>query len=978
VAVLAVGSTCLVHVPRESLAVLSWRGGGTPALLSPGFALRIPLLQRVYHYPGGALKAEGSLTASSREGTEVTLPFVVSVTPDPQTLLALHQEGRGGGAQAALLTIVQSQLGRAAAGFGTYDLASGAASERMSAGLRLTLQERFGQGVVVTLSPPAVPAEVRALFAKEALYGRRKETGVRVVLLGIDGADWDVIDPMIARGELPHLARLKKGGAWARLRSSVPTLSPLLWTTVATGKTPDQHGINDFLVVDPRNGDRLPINSTFRKTKALWNILSDAGLKSDIIAWWATWPAEEIKGHLVSDRVAYSTFSFAAAEARREAVHPPEYAATVQRLRVEPDEVTFAQVARFLHISREEFRKARAVAAVRGRQTQTQSQESINVMVRVLAATETYRRVALDLLQEKPGEGSPTRLFAAYFQGVDEVSHRFAHCAPPRYALCPPEDYERFKDAVAAFYRYQDGILGEILGLAGDATVMVISDHGFASGAGRPREVEPFIEGKPGLWHDPTGIFIASGPVVRAGELPIVTLYNIAPTILYLLGLPVAQDMPGKALQGALKAEFLDRHPMDSVPSYEDLEPGGGERVAESSADQGEGAPLTGGAEEEIIDQLRSLGYVAGAAKRPPGTAPSEVARRDDGPAAPVPHGGGAVPTILFHTNLGAVYVGKQQYDLAEAEFRKALRIDPTSRQALAGLAALYDAKNEPEKALETFRVLVRLESGGDPALLVRMAELFIKLGRAADGVRYFENLQPSGDGKVRKEVGHRVALGMLYSAAGRPREAEQSLLKALALEPASITVMQELFTLYDAQSRAPELEAGIRGALAREPRSPMHHNWLALVLRRRGDLRGAEAEFKRALEAAPDLVGAMANLGSLYLQEGRTQEAVEVLKRAVDKDPRNVESRTNLIVALGMDRDPEGAKSQVRQAESAGQRHPLFYNALAYALHLNGRSDEALAAVRESLKIDPRQADALRLQAEIERGRPVEGLPYR
>ena len=340
--------------------------------------------------------------------------------------------------------------------------------------------------------------------------------------------------------------------------------------------------------------------------------------------------------------------------------------------------------------------------------------------------------------------------------------------------------------------------------------------------------------------------------------------------------------------------------------------------------------------------------------------------------------GGAAVPTILYHTNLGTVYLGKKQYDLAEAEYQLALRLDPEAPQPLLGLAALYEAKGEPEKALQLLQGLEARAAVGEGGPLVKMAELFIRIGRPADGIVFMQGLEKRRATGDPAEVGLRVALGTLQVAAGRPADAERSFTRALALDPTSISAMQELFTLFDGRGRAPELEPRMRSALQREPRSGMHHNWLGLIMRRRGDLAGAEAELRKALEVAPGLVGAMANLGSLYLQEGRPQEAVTLLREALRKDAQSAESRTNLIVALGMMHDLEGARQEVKGAEAEGQKIPLYYNALAYALYLNGRSEEALATVSESLKIDPRQPDALRLRAEIERGQPAPGSPYR
>jgi tetratricopeptide (TPR) repeat protein len=967
----------VVRVPSGVTVIRSWRGGGTPELLPSGIAWRVPFLQQIERFEGGAISVQGTVEAASREGAGVGLPFTVTARPPSQVLLRLSQSGGSGGVRGGLTALLEGRLKEQAAGLGTYDLASGASRPVLESRLREALLSDLGPGLEIKIGDPVVSPEVRASFEREAIYGRRAETGIQILLIGLDGADWDVIDPMIAAGELPHLARLKREGVWSRLRSSVPSLSPLLWTTVATGKSPDRHGINDFLVLDPASGRRVPINSTFRKVRAFWNILSEAGLPVDVVAWWATWPAESIRGRMVSDRVAYSTFDLSTMEARAGAVHPSSYGATVDALRVRQEQVTYPQVARFLKIGESEFRSARAAAAAGS--PQSERQESINVFVRVLAATETYRRIALDLLQ---GDNPAPRVFAVYFQGVDEVNHRFAHCSPPKTRLCSEADYQSFRSAVREFYRYQDGIVGEIVARVPRATTIILSDHGFSSGEGRPDDVKPFIEGKPGLWHDITGIFIARGPGLGTGQAPPVTLYDIAPTLLYLLGLPVAADMPGKILDKVVAPDFLAAHAVSRVPSFEGLGPPGG--GAGAGQETRTSPPTEGGGEQEIVEQLRSLGYVGGPEKGPapvqetgppgPAGAPDASApHAATGPRAGAPAGG--VPMLLYHTNLATVHLGKRQLDQAEAEFLKALAIDRNAQPALIGLAAVYEQRGEPERALELLRGLVHGDAVYAAGRMTKMAELYVRLGRPADGIAYFESLQGQG---AHWEEGRNTALGVVYAAAGRPQEAERALKRALAVDPACVPAMQELFPLYDAQGRAAELEPLLRRGLQKEPRSGMFHNWLALVLKRTGRLRDAEMAFRQTLEVAPDLIGAMANLGGLYLQEGRATEAVAVLTSAIEKEPRNVESRANLIVALGLERNLEQARSQLAAAEELGQRAPVLYNALAYALHVNGRQQEALETLGRSLALAPQQADALRLQQEIERGDPVPGSAYR
>src|SRR5262249_14537867 len=100
-------------------------------------------------------------------------------------------------------------------------------------------------------------------------------------------------------------------------------------------------------------------SSRWRKVKALWNIFTDAGKSSAFVAWWATWPAEAVQGHMVSDRVAYSLFGFDAEGDHAGATYPPEYFRQIRPLIVSDDAIPFSTVERFVSVGPEEFRALR-------------------------------------------------------------------------------------------------------------------------------------------------------------------------------------------------------------------------------------------------------------------------------------------------------------------------------------------------------------------------------------------------------------------------------------------------------------------------------------------------------------------------------------------------------------------------------------------------------------------------------------------
>ncbi len=129
----------------------------------------------------------------------------------------------------------------------------------------------------------------------------RYNRGSKVILIGWDGADWKIIHRLIDEGKMPNMARFVEEGVIGNLATLFPELSPMLWASIATGKRPYKHGILGFTEPDPQTGGIRPITSISRKTKAIWNILSQEGRKCVVVGWWPSHPAEPINGVMVSN-----------------------------------------------------------------------------------------------------------------------------------------------------------------------------------------------------------------------------------------------------------------------------------------------------------------------------------------------------------------------------------------------------------------------------------------------------------------------------------------------------------------------------------------------------------------------------------------------------------------------------------------------------------------------------------------------------
>ncbi len=946
------GAGAFVRVAEGERAFRAGPGGGPAERLAPGRQLRIPFVHRVVIFPPGRLQASGSVSLRAREGIDLELPFEVSGELSDPLLAELVGDRKD---PASLLERTASDAiaawGRGASGEAIVLLEGSAA---LQADIVRGLEREGFDSAGVRFGKVRGPSDAIAAIETRALRERVTATGVKVAIIGLDGADWEIIDPLIAAGRLPVLARLKQRGAWGNMKTMSPALSPLLWTTVATGKPPEQHGIIDFLVKDPQSGEAVPVSSRARKVKALWNIYSDVGRTSAFVAWWATWPAEPINGLIVSDRVAYSLFGFEAkAGDRVGATHPASYYQDLKPLLVDDWDITLEEVQRFAHID------AGAFQALRGRirdDRQAAYREPVNHLTKILASTRTYHAAALDVLRR----GQPD-LFSVYYQGIDEVGHRFAHYMPPKMGIVTDEEFARYQDAVAAFYRLQDELIGQVLAkLSPDTTVILLSDHGFKNGTGRPNE-PPYIEGKPGLWHRRYGILALTGPAIRPGRLDTSELVDVAPTVLYLSGLPVPEDMEGRVLDEAIDPAFLRRFRRTAIPTYESV----GRPLSEVRV-----TIADSGADAEMVERLRSLGYLGGGTDGGPedaagGTAVTSAGGKPSGgPGGDGGPGGGDQTLVTGHLNEAGLYLKNKDYRRADEAVRKALRIAPEFMPALMVQAQIEAGRKSWAAAIAAAKRIIALDPKGERGVYTELGRIYTDSGRIDEGVAHFRSLLTQYP-DVAEIHG---ALGAVLLRAGRTADAEQALLEAIRIDPALGEPLADLHTIYRGTDRVLTLEPIVRKGLEINGKSIVHHNWMGLIYEWKRDLPRAESEFRAAMELDPDYAATMANLGALYGRSGRLKEAVEVLNRAVTKDPENVEAWINLGAALGRLGRSREAIDALETARRKGVRTTTLFNALALTYLQEKQRDKALEYLNESLAIDPAQQDARELLDQVRR----------
>ncbi|HET9208966.1 MAG TPA: alkaline phosphatase family protein [Thermoanaerobaculia bacterium] len=397
-----------------------------------------------------------------------------------------------------------------------------------------------------------------------------EDTGLKVIFVGFDGADWRVARPMMARGELPTFSRIVRQGTSGPLESIHDSNSAVIWASIYTGMTPGRHGVLDFYrIAFPGMASKglYPVHRTY--FKELSDLVAPLGLASQI-------PVDRFSLAAppfweVADRAGLSTgvvdgyfYSFPAPRPSKPESWFLSYGLDEMAERPSPQVPLFAQPVSL-------FREMRPFLKDGDFKWQSAA--------------------LLKLLAERP----QPKFVNFYTHQPDSDQHWFwKWYEPERFFGVKAKDVAAKGGIIPGIYRGFDGFLSRLLAQAGPDTVVIIaSDHGHS-----PTIVHSLYTQHR---HGPPGILLMRGGPVRRGlDLQGASVFDLYPTVLYLLGLPVPQDAAGKVLTGALDPGFVRLHPVRTVPTYRDL----------GLSPNLPGASRDGSMNREEIEKLKSLGYI--------------------------------------------------------------------------------------------------------------------------------------------------------------------------------------------------------------------------------------------------------------------------------------------------------------------------------------------------------------------------------
>lgn len=430
--------------------------------------------------------------------------------------------------------------------------------------------------------------------------------GRKVVLIGVDALDWKITNELMEAGDLPNLQALAARGTAAPLQTFVPAYSPMVWTTIATGRQSAEHNIRHFnayslggvVAIQPLVEPSLllgnpyvlrvlgqlgaiqpgSVTSNTRRTPAFWELASQADLTAMVLGWWATAPVESVNGIMVSDYATHTDLSTGELEAQ---VYPPVVTGMVAAELLAARNPSQEWLERLFSLTPDEWAQLKSAGPV---------PPAMREIIHSLEHDSGLLSIARHCLRA----GQP-EVLAVYLEGLDTVGHlALQYWLSTDPGSLDQAELRRYRGTARAYYRLVDQWIGELCqAVDPDTYVMVVSDHGFT------------MEQPPHYFHHksgPAGMIFLSGPTIAPGTLDQAHVLDVAPTLLYLLGLPVAREMEGRVLEEAFVPAFKEKYPPVFIPSFAASRPsryrgdGGSGRIAQAS--------------EAVVNRLKTLGYI--------------------------------------------------------------------------------------------------------------------------------------------------------------------------------------------------------------------------------------------------------------------------------------------------------------------------------------------------------------------------------
>jgi predicted AlkP superfamily phosphohydrolase/phosphomutase/tetratricopeptide (TPR) repeat protein len=612
----------------------------------------------------------------------------------------------------------------------------------------------------------------------------------RVLLIGWDGADWRMFNPLLEKGQMPNLERFINEGVMGNVASLTPMLSPILWTSIATGKYADKHQILGFAEPDGTSGKTRPVSSASRRCKALWNILSDRGLKAGVVSWLASHPAEPINGFVVTDHFAHAAHEPGQPwQPVERSVHPPELLEEACKFRVHPAQTTAMQVAPFVA-------KLAEFDAVK--------EPKVQELRVLLAECATTHAVATWLMQTQKWD-----FLGIYYEALDRFAHAFMEFHPPKAPHLSDEEFERYKDVMTGCYRFHDLMLGRLMQLAGDeTTVIIVSDHGFHSDHLRPEGSSKIHEGRPVAWHRRYGVVAMRGPHIKKDQRVYgASLLDVTPTILTLLGCPVARDMDGKPLRQIFDGETVE---VQEIDTYET--PG-----QAASADAAEDPWLA----RQVLARLVDLGYIENDSTE--GVALDRA------------------------RNLGQLYAATGRPKRAIEQYEQVLAKKPDDKGCKISIAACRLQMGQLAAAEQLVSQLLTDEADA-PLANYYLGVIHFRRGDTDAALQHLRRAEAANPGWIELQC----QIGQVYLRRQRWKQAEAAFKKALEIDVDSAEAHDGLGVAYRAQKRPEEAVHEHMLSIALLHYRPQTHINLGLALAETGQFDWAIRAFEVALEQNP------------------------------------------------------------------------------------------------------------------------------